>query len=96
VGDATLLKLVEIFGNPDAVLRASEDDLIQGGCLQPLARAIRQVLNTETDRRIDQELRALERLGVNAITYLDERYPARLRMIGDPPAVLYVSRLRCP
>ena len=33
VGDATLLKLLDIFGNPDAVLRASEDDLIHGGCV---------------------------------------------------------------
>lgn len=91
VGDATLLKLLEAFGNPDAVLRTSEDDLIHGGCLLPLARAIRRGLTAEGNRRIDQELRALERLGVNAISYLDERYPARLRMIGDPPAVLYVS-----
>jgi len=91
VGDATLLTLVEIFGSPDAVLCASEDDLVHGGCLQPLARAIRRGLMSEANHRIDQELRALERLGVNVVSYLDERYPARLRMIGDPPAVLYVS-----
>ena len=91
VGDATLLKLLDIFGNPDAVLCASEDDLIHGGCLQPLARAIRRGLTSEANHRIDQELRALKRLGVNVISYLDERYPARLRMIEDPPAILYVS-----
>ncbi len=91
VGDATLLKLLEAFGNPDAVLRASEDELVQGGCLRPLARAIRRGLTAEVNHRIDQELRALERMGVSIISYLDERYPARLRMIGDPPAVLYVS-----
>ena len=81
VGDATLLKLLEIFGNPDAVLRASEDDLVHGGCLQPLVRAIRRGLTSEANRRIDQELRALERLGANVISYLDER--GGLLMKGD-------------
>jgi DNA processing protein len=91
VGDATILALVAAMGSPDAVLQAPEDDLIHLGCHENLARAIRTGPSADAERQIDRELRVLDRLGVAAMAYPDEDYPARLRTIPDPPAVIYVS-----
>jgi DNA processing protein len=91
VGEATLLALVQALGSPEAVLNASEERLVALGCHVKLAKAIGAGLPTDAERQIDRELRALDRSGMAAVTYLDEAYPARLRTIADPPAVLYVS-----
>ncbi|MFQ5845253.1 MAG: hypothetical protein ACE5JG_09730, partial [Planctomycetota bacterium] len=38
-----------------------------------------------------QDLEALEELGVALVTLRDERYPARLRDLDDPPLLLHVA-----
>ncbi len=38
------------------------------------------------------EVTALERAGVTAVTWNDSGYPARLKEIADPPAVLFYKR----
>jgi DNA processing protein len=91
VGDATMLTLVQKLGSPQSVLDASEETLVQLGCRHSLAQAIRSGLSANTERQLDRELLALDRLGVTVVAYSDEAYPSRLRTIADPPALLYVS-----
>lgn len=92
LGDATACRLVQAFGGPDAVLRASQDALMQAGGISPaLARAIRQGPSADALRSIDVELTALERMPVRVLTFLDPDYPARLKTIPDPPPLLSVS-----
>ncbi|WP_447599273.1 DNA-processing protein DprA [Nitrospira sp. Nam80] len=91
VGDATMLTLVQALGSPQSVLEASEETLVQLGCRQSLAQAIRSSLPANMERRIDRELQVLDRLGVTVLAYSDEAYPSRLRAIADPPPLLYVS-----
>ncbi len=92
IGDAILCRLVQTFGSPDAVLRASQDALTQAGGISPaLAKAIRQGVRSEDRQAIDRELKALERLPVRVLTILDPDYPAHLKMIHDPPPLLSVS-----
>jgi len=91
VGDHTLLALVREGKNPDAVFRASNDELTQRGCSGRLAQAIRRTLDRDTCQRIERELTTIERQQVDVRTYLDETYPSRLRMIPDPPPILFIS-----
>ncbi len=92
IGDAILCRLVQSLGSPDAVLRASQDELTQAGGVSPaLAKAIRQGIRSEDRQAIDRELKALERLPVRVLTILDPDYPARLKTIHDPPPLLSVS-----
>ena len=92
IGDALLCRLVQSFGGPGAVLRASLDELTQAGGISPaLARAIRTGPCAEDLRAIDRELTALGRMAVRVVTYLDPDYPARLKTIHDPPPLLSVS-----
>jgi len=91
IGDQTILALVGEWQHPEAVLGASDDELVQRGCSSRLAEAIRRGPDQEACRRIDRELTALQRTGIEVRTILDPFYPARLRMIPDPPPLLYVS-----
>ncbi|HEX2056056.1 MAG TPA: DNA-processing protein DprA [Nitrospiraceae bacterium] len=91
VGDATLLALVQALGSPEAVLNAAEESLVALGCHVNLAKAIRGGLSADAERQIDREIRTLDRSGMAAVTYADDAYPACLRTIADPPAVLYMS-----
>lgn len=91
LGDLTLLKLIETWGTPDAVLAAGLDELLAKGCSRPLAEAIRRGPVDAARHAIDRELTALARGGVEVRTVLDAAYPARLRAIPDPPPLLYLS-----
>jgi DNA processing protein len=91
VGDQTIIALVDEWHCPDAILQASSDELIQRGCSSRLAEAIRRGPDSEACRRIDRELTRLQQTKVEVRTILDSSYPARLRMIPDPPPLLYVS-----
>lgn len=42
VGDRTILKLIQTFGSPDAVLGATLDDLVGAGCSPELAESVRR------------------------------------------------------
>lgn len=91
IGDALLRTLVETFGSPEAVLAASEQELLAKGCHSRLAGAIRCGPSAEVDRRIDRDLKTLDRLRASVITWSDARYPVRLRAIPDPPPMLYCT-----
>lgn len=91
VGDAILLKLVQAFGAPDAVLSASQSALEELGCRPPLVEAIRRGPASDAIRELDKELDQLQRRKVTVLTYLDTQYPAPLRTIPDPPPLLYVQ-----
>jgi DNA processing protein len=91
VGDHTILTLVREWQSPEAVLCASTDELIQLGCSRQLADVIRRGPDREACRRIERELTIIERRQIDVRTILDASYPARLRMIPDPPPMLYVS-----
>jgi Predicted Rossmann fold nucleotide-binding protein involved in DNA uptake len=91
VGDLTVLRLVRTWHSPGAVLRASHDELIQRGCSLQLADAIRRGPDRSAHRGIETELNAIERRCIEVRSVLDPTYPARLKMIADPPPLLYIT-----
>ncbi len=91
LGEAALFRLVQTFGSPQAVLTATLTALTEAGCSPRLAQAIRRGPDAQARERIEWELDTIDRLKLSVITCLDEEYPARLKMIPDPPAVLYVA-----
>ena len=91
VGDLTALQLVRHWHSPDAVLQASRDDLIQHGCSPQLADAIRRGPDGPACRSIERELTAIEREHIDVLSLFDPAYPLRLKMIADPPPLLYIT-----
>jgi len=91
VGDRTLLKLVQAFGSPGRVFDASSEELIRVGCSQELADAVRRGPSDKVRHLADRQVELVERLQIQVVTLTDSLYPKRLRMIHDPPPVLYYT-----
>jgi DNA processing protein len=72
-------------------LRASRDELIGRGCSQQLADAIQRGPDSSTCRSLERELNTIERDCIEVLSVLDPTYPARLKMIVDPPPLLYIT-----
>ncbi|BCR06362.1 DNA polymerase [Desulfuromonas versatilis] len=87
LGRAGLLRLVEAFGSPEAILAAGPGGWIERAGIRP---GVASALPRADDSRLDRVRRDLEQDGVRILPLGDERYPALLRAIHDPPALLYV------
>lgn len=80
--------LLGLYGTPKTVYEQSAAELRLSGALLP------SQLKRFSSCRIEKayaSLKRCEELGVRAIYYDDEDYPALLREIKNPPLVLYVS-----
>ncbi|ALA57309.1 DNA-processing protein DprA [Nitrospira moscoviensis] len=91
IGDRTLVRLVQAFGDPQAVSAAPAGELLRAGCSAELAERIRRGPDATVRQQIDRQVRAVERSKIDVLTIFDPRYPGRLRAIPDPPPLLYVS-----
>jgi DNA processing protein len=91
VGDATVLKLVQRWNTPEAVCAASMDELMDGGGSGQLAAAVHKGPDPAARRSIDRECPTIERHHYQVLSVMDQTYPARLKMIPDPPPLLYVA-----
>ncbi|MDW8308569.1 MAG: DNA-processing protein DprA, partial [Verrucomicrobiales bacterium] len=82
-------QLLEHFGEPAAVLRASREQLLRvRGIGEDTAAAIS---NWEKTVDLAAELKRIAEFGCRVVTQADPEYPALLREIYDPPIVLYVK-----
>jgi DNA processing protein len=92
LSDAVVYGLVQTFGGPDAVRAAPQAALMAAADLTlAQAREIREGPDRAGAKQIEQELRAIERLGVKVVSCLDQEYPSRLRTIPDPPPLLSIT-----
>jgi DNA processing protein len=87
LGPTRVRKLVEHFGSPEAVFRASLTELEATGLQAVSAQALATGKSAELAR--DEIARAVA-ADVNLISLDDLFYPTRLKEIYDPPPVLYV------
>jgi DNA processing protein len=89
VGPVTFGKLLNYFGSPVQALDASVIELskVEGIGLHTAEKITASRSRTDADA----EIALAEKLGVWIIHLQDERYPAQLKLIYDPPPVLYVK-----
>jgi len=87
---AVLHALLDAFGSPAALLRAS-DEAICAASSAAAARAVRASEQHDLDARTDAALAWLDAPGNAIVTLNDPVYPPRLRDLHDPPPLLYVK-----
>lgn len=87
---AVLQALLDAFGSPDALLRAS-GDAIAAATSPAAAQAVRASERGDLDARTDAVLAWLDAPGNALVTLNDPAYPPRLRDLHDPPPLLYVK-----
>ncbi|MGH7198266.1 MAG: DNA-processing protein DprA [Candidatus Omnitrophota bacterium] len=89
LGPVKFKNLIAIFGSASAILEADESELVKvDGISASRARAIK---NADLFQRADEEIKKAGDNGVGIITCFDDRYPALLKEVYDPPIVLYVK-----
>lgn len=86
VGSRTASQLLQRFGSPTECFAARPSDLEAVGLQRESIDAMR---GPEPRERACREVEELTRLEAQVIVLHDERYPALLREIYDPPIVLY-------
>src|SRR5947199_4280461 len=79
-------QLIDQYRTPQAVFRASPEELEGAGMAGSVARSISS--GCTFDEAVDQHQRMLD-TGTTLIPVTDPRYPPRLREIFDPPVVLF-------
>ena len=88
VGPVKTQRLRDHFGSLALAWAASRGDLAAAGLD---AKAVEAIAGVRASISPAHEAELLERQGVRALTLDDPDYPARLRQIYAPPAVLYVK-----
>lgn len=89
VGSRRFQSLLDAFGSPEAAWHASEVSLAAARGVGPAAAAA--VVDARRTLEPARLLARVQQSGSEALTWLDPRYPEVLRMIYDPPPVLYVQ-----
>ncbi len=89
VGPVTFGRLLTHFGSPELSLRASVSELTKVDGISP--RTAEQIASSRDKVNAEAEIELAAKLGVWIIHLQDDRYPALLKQIYDPPPVLYVK-----
>jgi DNA processing protein len=87
LGPTKARKLVEHFGSPEAVFRASLTELEAAAIQAVSAQSIATGKSAELAR---EELARAADAGITVLSQSDPLYPRRLKEIYDPPIILYV------
>ncbi|MEJ2725403.1 MAG: DNA-processing protein DprA [Deltaproteobacteria bacterium] len=89
LGNIVFKNLVEKFGGPEEIFRATLGDLMEvDGLRKEIAR---RIVAREYTSDPESVLDTLARDNARVVTYADPDYPTPLREIHDPPMVLYVK-----
>lgn len=88
VGPVTIRRLLDGFGAPEDVLKASERDLQRVEGIGPAMAKTIHGWEEATD--LTKEKRRIREVGARFVTVEEESYPVLLKEIHDPPPALYV------
>lgn len=89
VGNVTFRRLLERFGSPENVLRASASEIASVRGVGPTV--VEAIRSGEWRKAADRECAAIERGKTKVVPLLSEEYPVLLKEIADAPPYLYVK-----
>jgi len=89
VGDVVAKKLIAYCGSVEAVFKEKRAALVKiPGISSSVANAL---LAHKVFERAEEEIRFIEKNGINPLFFLDKEYPKRLKYCDDGPVMLYVK-----
>ena len=83
-----LYDLIEKYNNPKILWNKTKDELIKDGVKELYAD---KITNDEYKLNLNKYLEYMEKNNIEIITIKDKFYPDKLKVIYDPPVVLYVK-----
>lgn len=89
LGPTRIRVLVETFGSPQNVFKASLRELCQAGSMD--MSAAKNVTGYRSSSFAEEQLERAEELHVDFFTFWDNEYPVLLKKIYDPPVLLFAK-----
>jgi len=89
VGYVRIKNLIARFGGLEAVFKATRAQLEETDKIGPKISSA--IAGCDVEKILEAELKLAAASGARIISYLDDEYPANLKQIYDPPAVLYIK-----
>jgi len=89
IGNVRGRRLIETFGSAEAALKTALEDIAEQTEIP--FNAIRNIEVATVYPTAEAEIKYMEKHGIQAITFIDPRYPERLKECPDAPLVLYVK-----
>ncbi len=89
IGNTAYRRLLERFGTPENVFRATKKELLRIEAIQK--KSIPVIVNFDLAKEVDRELTLIEKDGISIVTLEDSVYPKNLSHIPDAPPLLYVK-----
>ena len=80
--------LLEKYDSPKTLWNKTKEELIEDGIKEKHAY---EITNNYYRERLDTYLKYMNENGIEIITIKDKEYPDKLKVIYDPPVVLYVK-----
>ena len=87
IGAVRMQGLVAHFGDMESAWNSDVNELAEAGLG---SKTIERVVAARQSVKLDQLWAKIESQGIKILTWSDERYPARLKEIDQPPPVLYI------
>src|SRR5438552_14723330 len=87
IGPVRFSRLLEICGGARQAWQASDLELAAAGLERRTAESLRRLRSKTTPDAIAARLK---KLGIRALTLLDDEYPELLKQVADPPPVLFL------
>ncbi|MGB8252506.1 MAG: DNA-processing protein DprA [Anaerolineaceae bacterium] len=87
IGAVRLQGLLDHFGDLSLAWQSSTSELEQAGLSPKIIQNMQQIRQQVDLPRLVSEI---EKQGIQVLTWQDEKYPARLKEINQPPPVLYL------
>lgn len=90
VGGKTMKALMNAFGTPQAILGASDEQL---RAVSGVGKVLSEAIRRGDVQRAEAALRRWENQGIRALSWDTPDYPAPLRLLDDPPPLIFVRGL---
>ncbi|HCG76539.1 MAG: DNA-protecting protein DprA [bacterium (Candidatus Ratteibacteria) CG_4_10_14_3_um_filter_41_18] len=88
LGPVRIRNLLKRFKEPKKVFNATISELLE---IPGISRNVAERIKDFSVARLEKELSLMEEMGLSVITLEDQDYPANLKLIYAPPAVLYIQ-----
>lgn len=80
--------LLEKYKSPKIIWEKTKEELIEDGIKEIYAK---EIINTKYRNELEKYLDYMKRNNIELITIEDKEYPDKLKLIYDPPIVLYIK-----
>ena len=88
IGHSRVVRLLEIFGGPEALLSAPKEAVRETGVLT--SAQVNSLSRGPDPEGVKKAVAAMKATGAHAVGITDPGFPGLLRETGDPPFVLYL------